>query len=230
MYLCLFIEWPFLTKCKIYIVESFVISVSKCISTGVFTCGPASVKAVRQGEIFYGYDTKFIFAEVNGDRVHWTVDQEGNMVPIGIEEKIMGKYISTKAVSTISREDLTNTYKFSEGTTKLQLISLRKNSFKILIQFLCIAWYFLLRYILKNILLPDEVFRYCMSFDSLCCNVQRNTHYYFHLNQVTYSLSCKLKAKESVVVDNILNVTKLGDNNWLIDEEQNDWNNVRRLY
>lgn len=81
---------------------------------GVFTCGPASVKAVRQGEIFYGYDTKFIFAEVNGDRVHWTVDQEGNMVAIGVEDNIMGKYISTKAVSTISREDLTNTYKFAE--------------------------------------------------------------------------------------------------------------------
>ncbi|XP_053402741.1 hemocyte protein-glutamine gamma-glutamyltransferase-like [Mercenaria mercenaria] len=81
---------------------------------GVFTCGPASVKAVRQGEIFYGYDTKFIFAEVNGDRVHWTVDQEGNMIPVCVEENLMGQYISTKAVSRISREDLTNTYKFSE--------------------------------------------------------------------------------------------------------------------
>ena len=85
------------------------------IFPGVFTCGPAPVKAVRQGEIFYGYDTKFLFAEVNGDRVHWTVDQEGNMTPVGIEETIMGKYISTKAVGTISREDLTSAYKFSEG-------------------------------------------------------------------------------------------------------------------
>jgi hypothetical protein len=73
------------------------------------------VKAVRHGEIFYGYDTKFLFAEVNGDRVHWTVDQEGNMTPVAIEETIMGKFISTKAVGTISREDLTNAYKFNEG-------------------------------------------------------------------------------------------------------------------
>lgn len=122
----------------------------------MFTCGPASVKAVRQGEIFYGYDTKFIFAEVNGDRVHWTVDQEGNMVPIGIEEKIMGKYISTKAVSTISREDLTNTYKFSEGTTKLQLTSLIKNSFKISIQILIFAEYHIAKTILVSIMLKDS--------------------------------------------------------------------------
>lgn len=81
---------------------------------GVFTCGPASVKAVKQGEIFYGYDTKFVFAEVNGDRMHWIVDSEGNMTPVAREEKTMGKFISTKAVGTISREDLTQTYKYSE--------------------------------------------------------------------------------------------------------------------
>lgn len=83
---------------------------------GVFTCGPASVKAIRQGELFYGYDTKFMFAEVQGDRVHWTVDQEGNMTPIYKENKVIGKCISTKAVSTISREDLTNNYKYPEGS------------------------------------------------------------------------------------------------------------------
>lgn len=85
---------------------------------GVFTCGPASVKAVRQGEIFYGYDSKFIFAEVNGDRIHWTVDPEGNMKPIAIEHNVMGRFISTKAVSTISREDLTYAYKFQDGKWK----------------------------------------------------------------------------------------------------------------
>ena len=83
--------------------------------SGVFTCGPASVKAIRQGELFYGYDTKFMFAEVHGDRVHWTLDHEGNMNPIFIEKKVIGKCISTKAVSTISREDLTNNYKYPEG-------------------------------------------------------------------------------------------------------------------
>ena len=81
----------------------------------MFTCGPASVKAIRQGELFYGYDTKFMFAEVHGDRVHWTLDQEGNMSPIAQEDKLIGKCISTKAVSTISREDLTNNYKYPEG-------------------------------------------------------------------------------------------------------------------
>lgn len=88
---------------------------------GVFTCGPASVKAVKQGEIFYGYDTKFVFAEVNGDRMHWIVDSEGNMTPVAREENTMGKFISTKAVGTISREDLTQTYKYSEGNILINL-------------------------------------------------------------------------------------------------------------
>ncbi|XP_052816995.1 protein-glutamine gamma-glutamyltransferase K-like isoform X2 [Mya arenaria] len=83
---------------------------------GVFTCGPASVKAVKQGEIFYGYDAKFIFAEVNGDRTHWTVDHEGNMRPVAVEKNMMGRFISTKAVNTISREDLTYAYKFQEDS------------------------------------------------------------------------------------------------------------------
>ena len=73
------------------------------------------MKTIKQGELFYGYDTKFIFAEVNGDRVHWTIDQEGNMVAVAKEQRHVGKCISTKAVSTISREDLTNSYKHIES-------------------------------------------------------------------------------------------------------------------
>ncbi|XP_052230405.1 protein-glutamine gamma-glutamyltransferase K-like isoform X3 [Dreissena polymorpha] len=94
--------------------QAFDATPQECLE-GVFTCGPASVKAVKQGEIFYGYDTKFIFAEVNGDRAHWTVDGEGNMTPVWLEPAIMGQFISTKAVSTISREDLTHAYKFQEN-------------------------------------------------------------------------------------------------------------------
>ncbi|OWF54544.1 protein-glutamine gamma-glutamyltransferase K-like isoform X1 [Mizuhopecten yessoensis] len=78
---------------------------------GVFTCGPASVKAIRDGELYLGFDAKFLFAEVNGTRVHWTVDAEGNMEPIEEERDIAGHFISTKAASTISREDVTHCYK-----------------------------------------------------------------------------------------------------------------------
>ena len=42
-------------------------------SEGVMKCGPSPVKAIKEGLVYLPYDTKFIFAEVNGDRVHWLV-------------------------------------------------------------------------------------------------------------------------------------------------------------
>ena len=41
------------------------------ISDGLFCAGPASVKAVKIGEILKPYDGKFVFAEVNADEVFW---------------------------------------------------------------------------------------------------------------------------------------------------------------
>ena len=40
---------------------------------GVIRCGPASVKAVKEGDVYLPYDTSFIFSEVNGDSVYWLV-------------------------------------------------------------------------------------------------------------------------------------------------------------
>ncbi|KAL5022509.1 hypothetical protein ScPMuIL_001664 [Solemya velum] len=87
---------------------------------GVFTCGPAPVSAVKHGELYLGYESKFLFAEVNGSRVHWMVDSEGNMTVIGVEVHLVGRCISTKAVNTISREDLTSSYKSQEGSGELE--------------------------------------------------------------------------------------------------------------
>ena len=41
-------------------------------------CGPAPLAAIKRGHIYIGYDTGFVFAEVNADRVEWIVKQEGN--------------------------------------------------------------------------------------------------------------------------------------------------------
>lgn len=87
---------------------------------GVFTCGPASVKAIKQGKLYLGFDTRFLFAEVNGDRIHWTIDSEGNMEAIAEEKSIVGRFLSTKAVNTISREDVTSSYRYAEGTSELE--------------------------------------------------------------------------------------------------------------
>ena len=40
---------------------------------GVMRCGPAPLKAVKEGHVYLNYDVGFVFAEVNGDRVKWMV-------------------------------------------------------------------------------------------------------------------------------------------------------------
>lgn len=83
--------------------------------SGVFTCGPASVKAIRKGELYYGFHAKFLFSEAHGERVHWLVDSDGNMTPFRVEKRVVGRQISTKAAGTISRLDITDLYKAADG-------------------------------------------------------------------------------------------------------------------
>ena len=39
-------------------------------SEDVFRCGPASLRAVRDGELQRPYDAAYVFAEVNADKVY----------------------------------------------------------------------------------------------------------------------------------------------------------------
>lgn len=66
-----------------------------------------------------------MFAEVNGDRVFWEVEENGQMKVIRVDKKCIGKIISTKAVGSDKRDDITHEYKHPEGKLKLvQIISL----------------------------------------------------------------------------------------------------------
>lgn len=88
-------------------------------SEGVFRCGPASVNAIKNGEVYLPYDTGFIFAEVNGDRVYWDVDDDdGSMKAHYIDKYSIGKYISTKMPGSTARLDVTRGYKHPEGSQK----------------------------------------------------------------------------------------------------------------
>lgn len=80
----------------------------------MLTCGPAPVKAILKGDIYIGFETKFLFAELNGGRIHWQVDADGNMEPF-MGGRSVGAAVSTKSVGSISREDLTASYKHPEG-------------------------------------------------------------------------------------------------------------------
>ncbi|XP_029193882.2 protein-glutamine gamma-glutamyltransferase K-like [Acropora millepora] len=86
-------------------------------SEGVFRCGPASVNAVKKGEVYLPYDTGFIFAEVNGDRVYWQVDDaDGSMIAYNKDTHSIGKYISTKDPGSDERLNVTGDYKYREGS------------------------------------------------------------------------------------------------------------------
>ncbi|KAL5021108.1 hypothetical protein ScPMuIL_000263 [Solemya velum] len=86
------------------------------VSEGVMRCGPAPLKAVKEGHVYLNYDVAFIFAEVNGDRVQWQCNDDGSMEVTKIDKHSVGKCISTKAVGCPDRHDLTLDYKYPEGT------------------------------------------------------------------------------------------------------------------
>ena len=41
------------------------------LSEDAYRCGPASIAAVKNGEVLRPYDNGFLFAEVNADKVYW---------------------------------------------------------------------------------------------------------------------------------------------------------------
>jgi len=49
---------------------------SFCFCKGLFQCGPASLEAVRNGQVGFAYDVSFVLAEVNADYVKWREDKQ----------------------------------------------------------------------------------------------------------------------------------------------------------
>ncbi|XP_057636748.1 protein-glutamine gamma-glutamyltransferase Z [Chionomys nivalis] len=87
-------------------------------SSGLFCCGPASVKAIKEGDVHLPYDTPFVFAEVNADEVIWLF--EGGQVQeiLAHNTSYIGKAISTKMVGSDERLDITTSYKYPEGSSE----------------------------------------------------------------------------------------------------------------
>ncbi|XP_053385851.1 hemocyte protein-glutamine gamma-glutamyltransferase-like [Mercenaria mercenaria] len=96
-------------------------------SGGVYCMGPMSLLAVKRGEVYFPYDGRFLFAEVNADKVYWRVDDNGAMNKVSVQKCCVGQFISTKraygratwtemaAGFDPDREDITEQYKFKEG-------------------------------------------------------------------------------------------------------------------
>jgi len=85
-------------------------------SEGVMRCGPASVRAIKEGHVFLPYDTPFIYGEVNGDVCNWKVNTYDLSYEVSnINSNTVGRYLSTKKVgSSFIREDVTLLYKYPE--------------------------------------------------------------------------------------------------------------------
>ncbi|KAM6948640.1 protein-glutamine gamma-glutamyltransferase K-like [Aplochiton taeniatus] len=85
-------------------------------SQGTFRCGPASVAAIRSGQVYLKHDAAFVFAEVNSDKIYWQRNLDGTFSQIGCKKASVGHNISTKAVGSDERDDITHIYKHSEGS------------------------------------------------------------------------------------------------------------------
>ncbi|XP_020864933.1 protein-glutamine gamma-glutamyltransferase 5 [Phascolarctos cinereus] len=84
-------------------------------SNGVYCCGPASVRAIKEGEVDLSYDTAFAFSMVNADCVSWLV-YGGKEQKLHRDTNLVGNFISTKSVQSDEREDVTENYKYEEGS------------------------------------------------------------------------------------------------------------------
>eukprot|EP00064_Thunnus_orientalis_P005006 superscaffoldBa00000475_g5019 len=85
-------------------------------SQGTFRCGPASLAAVRNGQVYLKHDAPFVFAEVNSDKIYWQRNLDGTFTQIFSGKNAVGYSISTKAVGSDERSDITHLYKYPEGT------------------------------------------------------------------------------------------------------------------
>uniref|UniRef100_A0A8C3C0I5 protein-glutamine gamma-glutamyltransferase n=1 Tax=Cairina moschata TaxID=8855 RepID=A0A8C3C0I5_CAIMO len=87
-------------------------------SKGLFQCGPASVTAIKEGDVDLDYDTLFVYTEVNADCNRWIVYNDGTKKRVYCDTEIIGRFISTKAVGSNSRVDVTYNYKYPEGSSE----------------------------------------------------------------------------------------------------------------
>eukprot|EP00079_Xenopus_tropicalis_P011013 XP_002936471.1 PREDICTED: coagulation factor XIII A chain [Xenopus tropicalis] len=90
-------------------------------SDGMFRCGPASVQAIKHGHACFQFDTPFIFSEVNSDIVYSRAMKDGSKVIEHIDKTHVGQKILTKQIGGDDPQDITDLYKFSEGTEEERL-------------------------------------------------------------------------------------------------------------
>ncbi|XP_078099861.1 coagulation factor XIII A chain-like [Sander vitreus] len=87
-------------------------------SDGYYRCGPASMNAIKQGLLCHPFDAAFVFAEVNSDVVFHKRDRYGTLTPYWVEKDYIGKAVYTKAVGSNSLNNITQYYKYPQGSAE----------------------------------------------------------------------------------------------------------------
>uniref|UniRef100_A0A3B4BQY5 protein-glutamine gamma-glutamyltransferase n=1 Tax=Pygocentrus nattereri TaxID=42514 RepID=A0A3B4BQY5_PYGNA len=90
-------------------------------SDGYYRCGPTSVRAIKDGMLGYQFDAPFVFAEVNSDVVFHKRDKYGNTRIVSTNTTYVGQLIVTKSVGSSTADDITENYKYPEGSPEDQL-------------------------------------------------------------------------------------------------------------
>ncbi|KAM6979579.1 transglutaminase 5, like [Aplochiton taeniatus] len=79
-------------------------------SGGVFCCGPAPVKAVRDRRVDLPFDVPFVYAEMNAD-VRVMVVKQGRVVSSRTDSSRVGSLLCTKAIGSAWPQNITVDYK-----------------------------------------------------------------------------------------------------------------------
>jgi transglutaminase 1 len=80
-----------------------------------YVVGPASLTAVKNGQGL-SYDTDFVIAEVNADILDYVEVEMDQFELVLADTRRVGKTVSTKSVGSSERCDVTQSYKFEEGS------------------------------------------------------------------------------------------------------------------
>ncbi|XP_039935882.1 protein 4.2 [Hirundo rustica] len=85
-------------------------------SKGLSFCGPAPVHAIKEGDTQVDYDVCYFFAAVNAKCQVWIHKADDTLKPAFGGTKYTGNNISTKSVGSERCEDITQNYKYPEGS------------------------------------------------------------------------------------------------------------------
>ncbi|KAG9345794.1 hypothetical protein JZ751_008939 [Albula glossodonta] len=92
-------------------------------SDGLYRCGPASVQAIKHGQICFPFDSPFIFAEVNSDVIFYKRNKNGSLEAVKVNTSHVGRMVLTKEINGEQPTDITSQYKFPEGSTEERTVS-----------------------------------------------------------------------------------------------------------